>query len=163
MEFPCCKAVHFSHHISISMERVFGVTVHVMLVKGQYTDQDKSVLIRAGVKLDHLDTYAGVSDLKEFKVFIAGIFIWLKMNCLIGETSTDMCHDSPISADHHSAFPSLAFTLFTYVTSQILCHSHQFTDAVLIGSSHQPLCKFCSHCYYLLWMCQNWFFRDSST
>ena len=39
----------------------------------------------------------------------------------------------------------LAFALFTYTTSQILCHSHQFADAVLISPSHQSLHQFCSH------------------
>ena len=48
------------------------------------------MLIRASIKLDNLDTYVGGSDLEEFKVFIAGILRWLKMNCLLGETSTDM-------------------------------------------------------------------------
>ena len=32
----------------------------------------------------------GGSDLEEFEVFIAGILRWLKMNCLLGETSIDM-------------------------------------------------------------------------
>ena len=32
----------------------------------------------------------GSSDLEEFKVFIAGILRWLKMNCLLGETSVKM-------------------------------------------------------------------------
>ena len=32
----------------------------------------------------------GGSDLEEFKVFIAGILRWLKMNSLLGETSVDM-------------------------------------------------------------------------
>ena len=32
----------------------------------------------------------GGSDLEEFKVFIASILRWLKMNCLLGETSIDM-------------------------------------------------------------------------
>ena len=36
------------------------------------------------------ETYAGGSDLEEFKVFVAGILRWLKMNCLLGETSIDM-------------------------------------------------------------------------
>ena len=36
------------------------------------------------------ETYAGGSDLEEFEVFVAGILRWLKMNCLLGETSTDM-------------------------------------------------------------------------
>ena len=30
--------------------------MHVMLAEGQHTDPDKSVLIRAGIKLDHPDT-----------------------------------------------------------------------------------------------------------
>ena len=64
--------------------------IHAALAKGQHTDPDKSVLTRAGIKLDHPETYAGGSDLKEFEVFIAGILRWLKMNCLLGETSTDM-------------------------------------------------------------------------
>ena len=42
------------------------------------------------MKLDHPETYAGDSDLEEFKVFIAGILRWLKMNCLLGETSIEM-------------------------------------------------------------------------
>ena len=61
-----------------------------VLTEGQHTDPDKSVLTRAGVKLDHPETYAGGSDLEEFEVFIAGILRWLKMNCLLGETSTEM-------------------------------------------------------------------------
>ena len=60
------------------------------LAKGQHTDPDKSVLMRAGVKLDHPETYAGSSDLEEFEVFTAGILRWLKMNCLLGETSVEM-------------------------------------------------------------------------
>ena len=47
--------------------------IHAMLGKGQHTDPDKSVLIRASIKLDHPETYVGGSDLKEFEVFIAGI------------------------------------------------------------------------------------------
>ena len=43
------------------------------LAEGQHTDPDKSVLMQAGVKLDHPETYVGGADLKEFKVFIAGI------------------------------------------------------------------------------------------
>ena len=54
------------------------------------TDPDKSVLTQAGVKLTHPETYVGSSDLEEFEVFIAGILGWLKMKCLLGETSIDM-------------------------------------------------------------------------
>ena len=60
------------------------------LAEGQHTDPDKSVLTQAGIKLDHPETYVGGSELKEFEVFIAGILRWLKMNCLLGETSIDM-------------------------------------------------------------------------
>ena len=60
------------------------------LAEGQHPDPDKSVLTRASIKLDHPETYVGSSDLKEFEVFIAGILRWLKMNCLLGEASTDM-------------------------------------------------------------------------
>ena len=60
------------------------------LAEGQHTDPDKSVLTRAGVKLDHPETYVGGSDLVEFEVFVAGILRWLKMNCLLGGTSIDM-------------------------------------------------------------------------
>ena len=64
--------------------------IRATLAEGQYTDPDKSVLIRAGVKLVHPETYAGGSDLEEFEVFVAGILRWLKMNCLLGATSTEM-------------------------------------------------------------------------
>ena len=64
--------------------------IRAVLAKGQHTDPDKSVLTRAGVKLDHPETYAGGSDLKEFEVFTASILRWLKMNCLLGETSIEM-------------------------------------------------------------------------
>ena len=60
------------------------------LAEGQHTDPDNSVLIRAGVKLDHPETYVGGSDLEGFEFFIAGILRWLKMNCLLGEASIDM-------------------------------------------------------------------------
>ena len=64
--------------------------IHAVLAEGQHTDPDKSVLTQAGVNLDHPETYVGGSDLEEFKVFIAGILRWLKMNCLLGETNVDM-------------------------------------------------------------------------
>ena len=64
--------------------------IRTALAEGQNTDPDKSVLMQASVKLDHPETYTGSSDLEEFKVFIAGILRWLKMNCLLGETSIEM-------------------------------------------------------------------------
>ena len=64
--------------------------IRAALTKGQHTDPDKSVLTRASVELDHPEMYMGGSDLKEFEVFVAGILTWLKMNCLLGETSIDM-------------------------------------------------------------------------
>ena len=79
-------------YIDMPSEQYDGIAhmICAMLAEGQHTDQDKSVLIRAGVKLDHPKTYMGGSDLKEFKVFVAGILRWLKMNCLLGEASIDM-------------------------------------------------------------------------
>ena len=61
--------------------------IRAMLAEGQHTDPDKSVLIRASVKLDHPEK---CPDLEESEVFIAGILRWLKMNYLLGEVSTDM-------------------------------------------------------------------------
>ena len=53
-------------------------------------DPEKSMLAKVGVKLAHPETYAGGSDLEEFEVFVAGILRWLKMNSLLGPTSTSM-------------------------------------------------------------------------
>ena len=79
-------------HVNAPSEQYDGIAcmIRTALAKGQHTDPDKSVLMQAGVKLDHPETYAGSSDLEEFEVFIAGILRWLKMNCLLGETSIDM-------------------------------------------------------------------------
>ena len=79
-------------HVDALLEQYDGIAhmIRAALAEGQHTDPDKSVLMCAGVKLDHPETYVGSSDLKEFKVFITGILRWLKMNCLLGETSVDM-------------------------------------------------------------------------
>ena len=79
-------------HVNAPSEQYDGIArmIRAALAKGQHTDPDKSVLTRAGIKLDHPETYVGGSDLKEFEVFIAGILRWLKMNCLLGETSIEM-------------------------------------------------------------------------
>ena len=79
-------------YIDAPSEQYNGIAhmIHAVLAKGQHTDPDKSVLTRASVKLDHPETYVGGSDLEEFEVFVAGILRWLKMNCLLGETSIDM-------------------------------------------------------------------------
>ena len=80
------------NHINMPSEQYDGIArmICAALAKGQHTDPDKSVLMQAGIKLDHPETYAGGSDLEEFEVFIAGILRWLKMNCLLGETSVEM-------------------------------------------------------------------------
>ena len=80
------------NHVDVPLEQYDSIAhmIRAALAEGQHTDPDKSVLMRAGIKLDHPETYGGGSDLKEFKVFIAGILRWLKMNCLLGETSVDM-------------------------------------------------------------------------
>ena len=79
-------------HIDAPSKQYDGIVcmIRPALAEGQHTDPDKSVLTQAGVKLDHPETYAGGSDLEEFEIFIAGILRWLKMNCLLGETSIDM-------------------------------------------------------------------------
>ena len=79
-------------HVDVPSEQYDGIArmIHAALTKGQHTDPDKSVLTQAGIKLDHPETYVGSSDLEEFKVFITGILRWLKMNCLLGETSVEM-------------------------------------------------------------------------
>jgi hypothetical protein len=46
--------------------------------------------VKAGVKLKHPEPYPGGSDLEEFEGFIANILRWLKMNYLLGPTSTDL-------------------------------------------------------------------------
>ena len=79
-------------HVNVPSEQYDGIArmIRAALAEGQHTDPDKFVLMQAGVKLDHPETYAGGSDLEEFEVFIAGILRWLKMNCLLGETSIEM-------------------------------------------------------------------------
>ena len=88
----CRRSVALTDYVDVPLEQCNGIAhmICAVLTKGQHTDPDKSVLTRAGVKLDHQETYAGGSDLKEFEVFVAGILRWLKMNCLLGETSIDM-------------------------------------------------------------------------
>ena len=79
-------------HVDMPSEQYDGIArmIRTALAEGQHTDPDKSVLTQAEIKLDHPETYAGGSDLEEFEVFISGILSWLKMNCLLGETSIDM-------------------------------------------------------------------------
>ena len=79
-------------YVDMLLEQYDGIAcmIHAALAEGQHTDPDKSVLTRADVKLDHPETYMGGSDLKEFEVFVAGILRWLRMNCLLGETSIEM-------------------------------------------------------------------------
>ena len=80
------------NHVDALLEQYDSIThmICAALAEGQHTDPDKSVLTQASIKLDHPETYAGSSDLEEFEVFIAGILRWLKMNCLLGETSIEM-------------------------------------------------------------------------
>ena len=62
-------------HVDMPSEQYDGIACMICAAsaEGQHTDPDKSVLTQASVKLDHPETYAGSSDLKEFEVFIAGI------------------------------------------------------------------------------------------
>ena len=95
----CCQSVALTDgqgipdHVDAPSEQYNGIAcmIHAALAEGQNTDPEKSVLMQAGIKLDHdPETYTGGSDLEEFEVFIAGILRWLKMNCLLGETSIEM-------------------------------------------------------------------------
>ena len=58
-------------HINAPSEQYGGIArmIHTALAKGQHTDPDKSVLMRAGVKLDHPETYAGGSCYKFILIF----------------------------------------------------------------------------------------------
>jgi len=69
-----------------------GITcmIHMELEDNVHADPEKFILSKVGIKLAHPDTYAGGSDLEECEVFVAGILRWLKMNSLLGLTSTDM-------------------------------------------------------------------------
>ena len=55
-------------YINAPLEQYDGIAhmIRAVLAEGQHTDPDKSVLTRAGIKLDHPETYVGGSDLKEF-------------------------------------------------------------------------------------------------
>jgi Ty3 transposon capsid-like protein len=53
-------------------------------------DPEKSPLAKVSIKLKHPEPYSGGSDLNEFEGFIANILRWLKMNYLLGLTSTDL-------------------------------------------------------------------------
>ena len=89
---PLSRTVCSPDYIDVPLEQYDGIA-HVIptaLAEGQHTDPDKSVLTWASIKLDHPETYAGGSDIEEFEIFVAGILRWLKMNCLLGETSIDM-------------------------------------------------------------------------
>ena len=80
------------NYVDMPLKQYDGIAhmICTALAEGQHTDPDKSVLTQASINLDHPETYAGGSDLKEFEVFVAGILRWLKMNCLLGETSIEM-------------------------------------------------------------------------
>jgi hypothetical protein len=61
----------------------------VAIETSKNTDPEKSVLTKAGVKMAHPKSYSGGTDLKEFKIFVAGVLQWLKMNSFLGPSSTD--------------------------------------------------------------------------
>ena len=84
--------IYSPNYVNVPLEQYNGIAhmICTVLAEGQHTNSDKSVLTRAGIKLDHPETYVGSSDLKGFEVFIASILRWLKMNCLLEETSIDM-------------------------------------------------------------------------
>jgi hypothetical protein len=64
--------------------------IHIALTDTVDMDLDKSPLVKAGIKLKHLEVYSGGVDLQELKGFVANILRWLKMNYLLGPTSMDL-------------------------------------------------------------------------
>jgi hypothetical protein len=74
-----------------SREPYDGITqmIRISLTDAVDMDPEKSPLAKAGVKLKHPESHSGGSELKEFEGFIANILRWLKMNYLLGPTSTD--------------------------------------------------------------------------
>jgi hypothetical protein len=75
-----------------SREPYDGITqmIHIALADAADMDPEKSLLVKAGVKLKHPEPYSGGSDLEEFEGFVANILRWLKMNYLLGPTSIEL-------------------------------------------------------------------------
>jgi hypothetical protein len=75
-----------------SLEPYDGITqmIRIALTDAVDMDHEKSPLAKAGVKLKHPEPYSSGSDLEEFEGFIANILRWLKMNYLLGPTSTEL-------------------------------------------------------------------------
>jgi hypothetical protein len=67
-----------------------GITqmIRIALANAADMDPESSPLAKASVKLKHPELYSGGSDLEEFEGFVANILRWLKMNYLLGPTST---------------------------------------------------------------------------
>ena len=91
-DYPLSWTIYSPDYVDTLLEQYDGIAciIRAVLAEGQHTDPNKSVLTRAGIKLDHPETYVGSSDLEGFEVFVAGLLRWLKMNSLLGETSIDM-------------------------------------------------------------------------
>ena len=63
--------------------------VRVTMDESKDTDPDRSVLTRAGIKLQPPEPYSGSADLKVFKIFVAGVLQWLRMSQLLGPSNND--------------------------------------------------------------------------
>ena len=63
--------------------------VRVTLDENKDADPDRSVLTRAGIKLQPPELYSGSTDLEEFEVFVAGVLRWLRMSHLLGPSNND--------------------------------------------------------------------------
>jgi hypothetical protein len=76
----------------VEREPYNGITQMICIALTDTVDMDpeKSPLEKAGVKLKHPESYSGGSDLEQFEGFIANILRWLKMNYLLGPTSTEL-------------------------------------------------------------------------
>ena len=58
--------------------------LRVTMDENKDTDPDRSVLTRAGIKLQPPEVYSGSTDLEEFEIFVAGVQRWLRMSHLLG-------------------------------------------------------------------------------
>jgi hypothetical protein len=65
-------------------------TVQLTLAESQNQAIDSSPLYKAKAKLPLPDQYSGSSKLEEFEVFMSNVLCWLKINCVLGATSSKL-------------------------------------------------------------------------
>ena len=63
--------------------------VRVTQDENKDADPDRSVLTRAGIKLQPPELYSGSIDLEEFEIFVAGVLRWLILSHLLGPSNNN--------------------------------------------------------------------------